>query len=104
MGEFALAAAPAPASAETDVTWEAEAAAPTYAAGTPVAITVESPDGGAPARRIEAKVGDNLRKTLLANDVEVYRGLKKKLGNNGGERCRLACLNNIPGPATVRTL
>ena len=136
--EFALAAAPAPASAETDVTDEAEAAAPTYAAGTPVAITVESPDGGAPARRIEAKVGDNLRKTLLANDVEVYRGLKKKLGNcggggqcgfcavevvdeegawgarseyeaqrignNGGERCRLACLNNIPGPATVRTL
>jgi len=33
---------------------------------------------------IVAKVGDNLRKTLLENNVEVYKGLKKKLGNCGG--------------------
>lgn len=83
---------------------------------------------------IEAKVGDNLRKTLLDNNVELYRGLKKKLGNcGGGGQCtfcavefvddegswqprsdyenqkipkltssRLACLNNIQGPATIR--
>jgi len=83
----------------------------------------------------DAKVGDNLRKTLLANKVELYRGLKKKLGNcGGGGQCafcavdfvdsecegwlersdyedskipkyptaRLACLNNIMGPATIR--
>lgn len=83
----------------------------------------------------DAKVGDNLRKTLLANNVELYRGLKKKLGNcGGGGQCtfcavdfvenecegwleksdyektkipkyptaRLACMNNIMGPATIR--
>ena len=83
----------------------------------------------------DAKVGDNLRKTLLANNVELYRGLKKKLGNCGGggqctfcavdfveDECegwleksdyektkipkyptaRLACMNNIMGPATIR--
>ena len=33
---------------------------------------------------IEGKVGDNLRKTLLENNIEVYKGLKKKLGNCGG--------------------
>lgn len=86
---------------------------------------------------IDAKVGDNLRKTLLDNNVELYRGLSKKLGNcGGGGQCtfcavevteadgwyersdwedkkigkklgpnaRLACLNNIQGPAVVRTL
>ena len=111
--------------------------APTYEVGTTVAIVVQQPSK--PDIVIEAKVGDNLRKTLLANDVELYRGLKKKLGNcggggqcgfcavelvddgggvwgtrsdyeikrigkGGGEGCRLACMNNIVGPATVRTL
>lgn len=33
---------------------------------------------------IEAKVGDNLRKTLFDNDVEVYRGFKAKVSNCGG--------------------
>lgn len=33
---------------------------------------------------IEAKVGDNLRQVLLANELEVYKGLKQKLGNCGG--------------------
>ena len=115
----------------------ASAAAPTYEVGTTVAIVVQQPSK--PDIVIEARVGDNLRKTLLANDVELYRGLKKKLGNcggggqcgfcaveladdgggvwgtrsdyeakrigkGGGEGCRLACMNNIVGPATVRTL
>jgi ferredoxin len=84
---------------------------------------------------IQAKVGDNLRKVLLDNQVELYKGLKKKLGNcGGGGQCtfcavdfvqegegwgersdyenqkiakmpktaRLACLNNVQGPATIR--
>ena len=98
--------------------------------GTTVAITVLQ-DGK--AMTIEAKVGDNLRKTLLENNTELYRGLKKKLGNCGGAgQCtfcavdfvesegweprsdyenqkigkwaaaRLACLNNIQGPCTIR--
>jgi Na+-transporting NADH:ubiquinone oxidoreductase, subunit NqrF len=84
---------------------------------------------------LQAKVGDNLRKVLLDNQVELYRGLKKKLGNCGGggqctfcavdfiqeegwgvrseyetqkigkklsQTARLACLNNVQGPATIR--
>ncbi len=116
---------------------------PKYAMGTPVTIIVQQPsETRKPEITIEAKVGDNLRKTLLSNpDIELYRGLKKKLGNcggggqcgfcavevidtdeegqvwgkrsdyegtkigkNGNEKTRLACLNNIVGPATVRTL
>lgn len=107
-----------------------------YDDGAKVSITVQQPDK--PDIVIDGRVGDNLRKTLLANDVEVYRGLKKKLGNcggggqcgfcaveltdeegvwgersdyeakkigkNGSENARLACLNDITGPATVRTL
>ncbi|KAL7438975.1 hypothetical protein ACHAXM_006598 [Skeletonema potamos] len=133
--EFALAA-----SEEIDEVTAAAAAAPQYEIGTIVSIKVEQPDK--PPITLEAKVGDNLRKTLLANkDIELYRGLKKKLGNcGGGGQCgycavelrddseggvwgerseyedtkigkkagtegqRLACMNNIVGPATVKTL
>mmetsp|Transcript_26805 Transcript_26805/g.54868 ORF Transcript_26805/g.54868 Transcript_26805/m.54868 type:complete len:260 (-) Transcript_26805:55-834(-) len=101
-----------------------------YDIGTPVTITVIQDGKETP---ITARVGDNLRKTLLENKVELYRGLKKKLGNcGGGGQCtycavdlvegegwgerseyedgkigkypsaRLACMNNIPGPATIR--
>ena len=113
-----------------------------YEVGTMVDIKVQRPATGKPDIIINAKVGDNLRKTLLANpDIELYRGLKKKLGNcggggqcgfcavefiddsgeakvwgtrseyeskkigkNGSETQRLACMNNIVGPATVVTL
>ena len=116
-----------------------EILAPKYGVGDVVQITVQQPETNKPDITIDAKVGDNLRKTLLFNpDVELYRGLKKKLGNcggcgqcgfcavelvddegvwgersdyeakkigkNGSEKCRLACMNNIVGPATVRTL
>lgn len=98
--------------------------------GTPVTITVIQDGVETP---VQAKVGDNLRRTLLENKIELYRGLKKKLGNCGGvgqctycavdfvegrgwgERseyeegkigkyptARLACMNNIMGPATIR--
>eukprot|EP00542_Grammatophora_oceanica_P015796 CAMPEP_0194033004 /NCGR_PEP_ID=MMETSP0009_2-20130614/5825_1 /TAXON_ID=210454 /ORGANISM="Grammatophora oceanica, Strain CCMP 410" /LENGTH=246 /DNA_ID=CAMNT_0038673603 /DNA_START=20 /DNA_END=760 /DNA_ORIENTATION=+ len=110
----------------------ATAPTPSFAVGTPVVIKVIQE--GKPDMDLQAKVGDNLRKTLLENDVEVYRGLKKKLGNCGGggqctfcavdfeasegweerseyedqkipkfPKARLACLNNIQGPATIRT-
>eukprot|EP00574_Skeletonema_japonicum_P013299 CAMPEP_0201726202 /NCGR_PEP_ID=MMETSP0593-20130828/9320_1 /ASSEMBLY_ACC=CAM_ASM_000672 /TAXON_ID=267983 /ORGANISM="Skeletonema japonicum, Strain CCMP2506" /LENGTH=299 /DNA_ID=CAMNT_0048217671 /DNA_START=85 /DNA_END=984 /DNA_ORIENTATION=+ len=130
-----------------DSTAETEEATPTveeYEIGTTVTITVEQPNNpNKPTIKLQAKVGDNLRKTLLANnDIELYRGLKKKLGNCGGggqcgfcaveleddsesgmvwgerseyedgrigkkvgtETQRLACMNNVLGPATVKTL
>jgi len=141
--EFALAAGVVVESADV-VAGEEEAAAVVaaeeYEIGTTVTIQVEQPDK--PYITLEGKVGDNLRKTLLANkDIELYRGLKKKLGNcGGGGQCgfcaveltddseggvwgerseyedtrigrkagteghRLACMNNIVGPATVKTL
>mmetsp|Transcript_6050 Transcript_6050/g.10118 ORF Transcript_6050/g.10118 Transcript_6050/m.10118 type:complete len:293 (-) Transcript_6050:103-981(-) len=141
--EFALAAGVVVESAAV-VAGEGEAAAVVvaeeYEIGTTVTIQVEQPDK--PSITLEGKVGDNLRKTLLANkDIELYRGLKKKLGNcGGGGQCgfcavefkddsesgvwgerseyedtrigrkagteghRLACMNNIVGPATVKTL
>mmetsp|Transcript_15907 Transcript_15907/g.23262 ORF Transcript_15907/g.23262 Transcript_15907/m.23262 type:complete len:253 (+) Transcript_15907:129-887(+) len=105
----------------------------TFEVGT--AIQIKVIQEGNPDKIIDAKVGDNLRKTLLDNKVELYRGLKKKLGNcGGGGQCtfcavdlvedesegwqarmdyenqkipkfptaRLACVNNIQGPATIR--
>lgn len=50
--------------------------------GTAVTLTVVQE--GKDDMTIDAKVGDNLRATLLENNVEVYRGLKKKMGNCGG--------------------
>jgi len=104
---------------------------PQFTIGTTVQIKVIQ--DGNEDKTIDAKVGENLRQTLLDNKVELYRGLKKKLGNcGGGGQCtfcavdfvesegweermeyentkikkfptaRLACLNNIQGPATIR--
>lgn len=119
--------APSPLTIELEMEPE-----PMFEIGTPVTVNVIQE--GEPDKAIEAKVGDNLRQTLLDNNVEVYRGLKKKLGNcGGGGQCtycavdfvesegweprskyedtklgkksktaRLACLNNIQGPATIR--
>lgn len=99
--------------------------------GTTVPITVIQE--GKDTITFDAQVGDNLRMSLLQNNIELYRGLKKKLGNcGGGGQCtfcavdmvdsqgweprsdyenqkiskwpnaRLACLNNIQGPCTIR--
>lgn len=104
---------------------------PQFDVGTRVIINVIQE--GKPDLAIEANVGDNLRRVLLDHDVELYRGLKKKLGNCGGigqctfcavdfkesegwearsdyeeskigkwPKARLACMNNIQGPATIR--
>jgi ferredoxin len=50
--------------------------------GTTVTIKVLEDDGSETI--VEAKVGDNLRKILLDNNVQVYKGLKQTLGNCGG--------------------
>jgi ferredoxin len=47
-------------------------------------VTIAVLEEGKPQTTIEAKVGDNLRQVLLDNKIEVYKGLKKKLGNCGG--------------------
>lgn len=124
---------------EEEVVVEEKEVAPAYTVGTSVSILVQQPQTNKGDITINAKVGDNLRKTLLSNkDIELYRGMKKKLGNcggggqcgfcavelideeevwgersdyeatrigkNGNDKCRLACMNNIVGPCTVRTL
>jgi ferredoxin len=53
-----------------------------FPVGTTVTINVIQSDK--PTIAIQAKVGDNLRTVLLDNNVEVYRGLKQKMGNCGG--------------------
>lgn len=118
----------------TEVAAEEKEPVTEYEIGTEVTLKVIQ-EGKETLYIENAKVGDNLRKTLLANNVELYRGMKKKLGNCGGggqctycavdfvvEECdgwlersdyedskipkyptaRLACMNNIMGPATIR--
>lgn len=50
--------------------------------GTPIQLTIQQADGTTSV--LEAKVGENLRQTLIDNDVPVYMGMKEKLGNCGG--------------------
>jgi len=79
----------APSPLSLDFIVEATDAAPVeeevdeFPVGTVVAIKVLG-DKGNPETVIEAKVGDNLRTTLQENNIEVYQGLKQKLGNCGG--------------------
>jgi ferredoxin len=96
-------------------------------------VTINLLQEGKPDTVIKATVGANLRQTMLDNGVEVYQGMKQKLGNCGGQgQCtfcavdfiesegwlersdyedkklkknpdaRLACINEIQGPATIR--
>ena len=65
-----------------------------FPVGTAVAIKVLG-EKEEPETIIEAKVGDNLRKTLQENNVEVYKGLKQKLGNCGGAGSCTFCAANF---------
>lgn len=76
----AIIEAPSPLVIEFEI--EEESAASTFDMGTPVTVTVMQE--GKDTLTIDCRVGENLRKTLLDNNVELYRGLKKKLGNCGG--------------------
>lgn len=49
-----------------------------FPVGTKVVITVIDGDS---EKVLEGKVGENLRSTLLRNNIEIYKGLKQKLGN-----------------------
>jgi hypothetical protein len=73
--------APSPVSVEFLKEQSIEDAQPEFEVGTQV--TIEVLDDGK-SSSINANVGDNLRKVLLENDIEVYKGLKQKLGNCGG--------------------
>lgn len=45
---------------------------------------------------IEGVVGENLRKLLLANNVEIYQGMKQKLGNcGGGGQCTFCAVDFV---------
>ncbi len=87
-----LIAAPSPVELEFIVVDDASTTGPggdgqEFSVGTVVTIKVLE-DNGKKETVIQAKVGDNLRQTLFDNNVEVYRGLKAKLGNcNGGGQC-----------------
>jgi len=52
--------------------------------GTVVPLTISFMGEESKNTILNVKVGDNLRKTLLDNNIELYRGWKKKLGNCGG--------------------
>ena len=86
-----------------------------------VSISVEK--DGKETITIESNIGQNLRQVLLENNVELYRGMKKKFGivvvvanahvvpsseyednklSKYPSYVRLACLNNIQGPATIQ--
>jgi ferredoxin len=83
-----------------------------YQQGTTVSITILAPNHQ--TQIVSAKVGDNLRQTLLSANVEVYAGIKQKLGNCGGAgQCTFCAFdfldseasdNNAAwGPATERS-
>lgn len=78
-----LIAAPSPIGLDFVVAGAAPSAEDAFPVGTIVAIKVLDNNGN-PETIVEAKVGDNLRSTLLENNIEVYKGLKQKLGNCGG--------------------
>jgi ferredoxin len=61
--------------------------------GTPVTITVMTSNGD--TIPINAKVGDNLRQTLLANNVEVYQGMQKLSNCGGAGQCTLCAFDFI---------
>ena len=82
-----LIAAPSPISLDFLLASDGESSAPpaeeAFPVGTTVAIKVLDNNGN-PETIVQAKVGDNLRTTLQQNNIEVYQGLKQKLGNCGG--------------------
>jgi ferredoxin len=82
------------ASAPETVDLEFLKPATSFEEGTQVAITVLQK--GKDDWTLSAKVGDNLRKLLLDNGVEVYQGMKQTLGNCGGAgQCTFCAMDFI---------
>ena len=67
-----------------DAAADSSVASPTASYDEGTVVTIRYQQSGSADLEIQAKVGDNLRATLLENGVEVYQGLKQKLGNCGG--------------------
>ena len=58
--------------------------------GTPVTIAVVMKDA---TRELPAKVGDNLRQTLLNNNIDVYAGMQKITNCGGAGQCTLCAFD-----------
>jgi len=81
--------APSPMSIEFEVPAPAR-----YPMGSTVSIKVLQK--GKPDLTLKATVGENLRQVLLANNVEVYQGMKQKLGNcGGGGQCTFCAVDFV---------
>jgi ferredoxin len=65
--------------------------------GTPVIITVltGSNTDATTATPINAKVGDNLRQTLLSNNIDVYQGMQKLSNCGGAGQCTTCAFDFI---------
>jgi ferredoxin len=61
--------------------------------GTPVTIKVMTSNGD--TIPINAKVGENLRQTLLSNNIEVYQGMQKLSNCGGAGQCSLCAFDFI---------
>jgi ferredoxin len=65
---------------------------PTLPIGTPVDLVYVTEQGK--SQTIQAKVGDNLRQTLINNNIEVYQGFGQIMGNCGGAgQCKLCAMD-----------
>jgi ferredoxin len=75
---------------------------PPLEVGTPVSIVVLNASNN---QRIEihAKVGDNLRQTLLNNNVEVYQGMQKLSNCGGAGQCTLCAFDFLPVEESTAT-
>jgi ferredoxin len=61
--------------------------------GAPVTITVMTNNG--PIIINNAKVGDNLRQTLIENNIEIYQGMQKLSNCGGAGQCTLCAFDFI---------
>jgi ferredoxin len=75
---------------------------PPLEVGTPVSIVVLNNSNN---QRIEinAKVGDNLRQTLLNSNVEVYQGMQKLSNCGGAGQCTLCAFDFLPVEESTTT-
>jgi ferredoxin len=92
--------APSPVALEFVLPESSSNEPPELEIGTAVIITVA--EDGKPDRALQAKVGDNLRQVLLQNNVEVYKGMKQKLGNcGGGGQCTFCAFDFVESASWV---
>jgi ferredoxin len=79
------------AACDGDVRLEFQRPKVPWPVGTPVTIVVAT--GAAAPMEIQANVGDNLRQTLLQNNVDVYAGMQKITNCGGAGQCTLCAFD-----------